>query len=129
MKIKTSNYLKLLKTPVRLTIALAVLLGSGIFLVLLLTTRTPDDVGPLGVTLMFTLVFVVTLTALTLLKMIAKRSTAVTIEGLVSWSLVPTLFLALGTLKQLTIIDIVLMLLFAVLLSFYIKRATNNSQS
>jgi len=90
---------------------------------------TPDEVGPLGVTTAFILVFVVTITALTLLKMIAKQSTVVTVEGLVGWALIPTLFLALGTLKQLTIVDVLLILLFVVLLSFYIRRATKNSQS
>lgn len=129
MKIKTAQYLKLFKTPVRLALALIVLLSSGGLFGLLITTTTPDEVGPLGVTTLFIVVFVVALTSLTLMKMFVKRSTSVTVEGLVGWALIPTLFLALGTLKQLTIVDVVLILLFVVLLSFYIKRATNNPQS
>ena len=102
---------------------------SLFLIVILLTTSTPDRVGPLGITVMFVLVFVVILSTLTLVKMLFKRTTIVTMNNLVGWALVPTLFLGLGTLKQLTILDVVLIAVFVVLLSFYIKRATINSKS
>lgn len=90
----------------------------------LMNYTTPDQIGPLGVTLLFVLSFVVSLSTLTLIKMLFNRSTRVTINGLVSWAFVPVLFLGLGTLKQLTVVDVGLVLLFSAFLGFYIKRAT-----
>ncbi len=129
MKRNYSKLIRIYKVPVKLIFAMSVLIFSLILLLTLITASTPDQVGPLGVTALFILVFVVTLSSLTLMKMLYKHSTVVTMNGLVGWSLVPALFLGLGTLKQLTILDIVLIGLFAILLSFYIKRATKNSQS
>ena len=129
MKRNYSKLIRIYKVPVKLILVLSVLIFSLILLLTLITASTPDQVGPLGVTALFILVFVVTLSSLTLMKMLYKHSTVVTMNGLVGWSLVPALFLGLGTLKQLTILDIVLIGLFAILLSFYIKRATKNSQS
>ncbi len=129
MKKNYSKFIRIYKVPVRLIFVLSMLTFSLILLATLIATTTPDQVGPLGVTAFFILVFVVTLSSLTLVKMIYKHSTVVTMNGLVGWSLVPALFLGLGSLKQLTILDVVLISLFVTLLSFYIKRATNNSQS
>lgn len=128
----TKNFTKFVhisRLPIRLTSVLIFLLGSLLLIFVLVTTATPDEVGPLGVTTLFILVFVVLLSTLTLLKMIVMRTTVVTMNSLVSWALIPTLFLGLGTLKQLTIVDVALVIIFATLLGFYIKRATSNSES
>lgn len=129
MKKKYTKYLRVYMTPVRLTAMLVVLIATTLLLLLLVTSTTPDQVGPLGVTSLFILVFVVVLSALTLVKMMYKRSTVVTMNGLVGWALIPALFLGLGSLKQLTVVDVILILVFVMLLSFYIRHATKDSKS
>lgn len=129
MKKKYSKYLRIYRAPVRLAVMITIFMSTIALLLLLVANTTPDQVGPLGVTSLFALVFVVILSALTLVKMIIKRSTVVTMNTLVGWALIPTLFLGLGSLKQLTVIDVVLVLVFILLLSFYIRHATKNSES
>ena len=112
--------------PVKLALVLVILIGSLLMLGFIITSFTPDEVGPVGVTSIFILVFVVGLAMLTLVKMFFNKTTTVTIEGSVGWALAPAVFLALGSLKQLTVVDVVLMLVFVALMGFYIRLATKN---
>lgn len=120
-KLKPSYVYRL---PIRLTLVAGIFLATVLSLYLLVSNSTPTEVGPIGITSLFILVFVATITMLTLVKMIILRSTRVSIEGLVGLSLVPTLILALGSLRQLSALDVALIIIFAGLINFYVKRAT-----
>jgi hypothetical protein len=103
--------------------------SAVIALYLLVTKGTPSKVGPLGITLLFILIFVVIITILTLVKMLFLRSTRVSLEGLVGLALIPTIILALGSLRQLSALDLVLIVTFAGLVNFYIRRATKKTNA
>lgn len=124
MKLKKLKPSYIYRLPIRLTLAAGVLLSSVLALYLLVTSSTPNEVGPLGVTAFFVLLFVATITMLTLVKMIILRSTKVSVEGLVGLALIPTLILALGSLRQLSVLDVGLIIIFAGLINFYVRRAT-----
>ncbi len=129
MKLKKLKPSYLYRLPLGLSVVLLVLLASIVLIYSLVALSNPTEVGPLGVTSLFILVFVATITTLTLVKMLVARSTTVSLEGLVGIALVPTLILALGSLRQLTIIDVVLILIFAGLVNFYVRRATKKISS
>ncbi len=124
MKFSTPNIARLYKLPIRLTLVMGVFVAASIGGYLLLVTTTPKEVGPVGVTSLFILFFIVGMSTLTLVKMLVVRSTIVTVEGLVGLALVPTLLLALGSLRQLNLLDVVLVVVFSGLVNFYVKRAT-----
>ena len=110
------------RLPSKLVVVAAALVSSLALLGVLLLGTNPDRVGPIGVTGGFALFFVAILSTLVIIKMLLLRSTDVSARGLITISLIPTLILALRTLKQLTPIDVTLLLLFAVLFNFYLKR-------
>ncbi len=124
MKLKKLKPNYIYKLPIRLTLVTGVLFAVTTALYVLVTASTPKAIGPLGVTMFFILVFVAIITTLTLVKMIITRSMRVSIEGLVGLALIPTIILALGTLRQLTILDVALIVVFAGLINFYVRRAT-----
>lgn len=129
MKLKKLKPSYLYRLPIRLTLAGGVLLATTLAIYVLITSSTPNDVGPLGITALFVLIFVAVITMLTLVKMVILRSTKVSIEGLVGLALIPTLTLALGSLRQLSAIDIGLIIIFAGLINFYVRRATKKPEA
>jgi len=128
MKFMVARILNIYRLPFRLTLVLSVLVATLVATYLLVTTTTPGEVGPMGVTALFVLIFVATITTLTLVKMLILRSTSVTIEGLVGLALVPTLLFALGSLRQLDLLDVVLIFIFSGLVNFYVRKATKKPE-
>ena len=120
---------KLFSIPVRLTFVLTVLAGVLVGIYIFASQTTPEDTGPLGITAMFVLIYVAVLTTLTLVKMTILRTTKVTLERLVGLALIPTIILAMRSLRQLTVVDIVLIIIFAILVNFYLKKASPNNNS
>lgn len=123
MKLKKLSPMALYKLPIRVAFSLTILAIALVAVYIVASTTTPENAGPLGITAMFILLFVAILTTLTLVKMLVLRTSRVTIEGLVGISLVPVIIIALRTLRQLTIVDVLLVVIFAVLVNFYIKKA------
>ncbi len=124
MKLKKLKPNYIYRLPIKLTLVAGVLLATALALYTLVTNTNPNEAEPVGITGFFILVFVATITILTLVKMLVMRSTRVSIEGLVGLALIPTLILALGSLRQLSMLDIVLIIVFATLINFYVRRAT-----
>lgn len=118
-----------LKIPVRLTLAAIALIVSCTALVVLMNISSPEEVGPLGVTSAFILLYVATLTTLTLVKMLLLRTTKVTLERLVGIALIPTILIAMRSIRQLTVVDVVLIILFAVLVNFYLRKVNRDFNS
>lgn len=113
-----------LKVPVKLAIVLVVFIFSIAMLISLMNLTSPDEAGPLGVTSAFILLYVAILATLTVIKMLMLRTTKVTLDRLVGLALIPTIILAMRSLRQLTIVDVSLIVLFALLVNFYIHRAS-----
>ncbi len=118
-----------LKAPIRLTLAMFVLIASCSVLLVLMNTTSPEDVGPRGVTTSFILLYVAILTTFTLVKMLLLRTTKVTLERLVGIALIPTILIAMRSIRQLTVVDVTLIVLFAVLVNFYLRRANRDFNS
>lgn len=117
------------KIPVRLTLVVFVLIVSCVALVLLMNTASPGEVGPLGVTTAFILLYVAILTTSTLVKMLLLRTTKVTLERLVGIALVPTVLIAMRSIRQLTVVDVALIVLFATVVNFYLRRTSRDFNS
>ncbi len=114
---------KAYKAPVRLTFVIGVFLAAVVVLYLIMTTSNPQSAGPLGVTVLIVLMFVAILSTLTLVKMLILRTSKVSLRGLVGLALIPTIVIGLNSLRQLSLVDVVLIVLFASLVNLYIRKA------
>lgn len=112
-------------TPIRFTAVAVTLTAAILTMYLLISIYTPQTAGPLGVTVFIILLFVAILSTLTLVKMIFLRTSKVSLRGLVGLALIPTISIALNSLRQLSVVDIVLIVIFAALVNLYIKKAVS----
>ena len=126
---RVSSIKKIYHTPVRLTAVVVVLGVTLLAMYVIVSTNTPQSAGPLGVTSFLLLFFVAILSTITLVKMLLKRTSKVSLQGLIGVALIPTIIIGLNSLRQLSVVDIVLIVLFAALINLYIKKALSSSDS
>lgn len=119
------------------------MVGAIVLLVVLLQTTTPATIGPLGILFVFILLYVSVLGVLTFLlfgcsRIIAKLASSVivrksTIQSLTLGrayyyssvlALAPVLFIGMQSVGEVSIYDVVLVVLFVVIACIYIAKRT-----
>lgn len=105
-------------------------LGSGVIAIGLIASlflTNPNDLGPFGITVWFILLLVVSTTVVTLLlfRLRKQRTTRAFTQSLRRGFLISiwaVSLLALNSLHQLTIADIILITVLVVVIDFYMRR-------